>query len=390
MDKPAPLLVFLLCVASNLGAASRLAAQDPLAGSQVFGSRGCAKCHAVGGVGGKVGPDLKTVSRPRSFYDLAAAMWNHLPKMADQVRRLRVQRPRLDAREAEDLIAFLATLDYFDPPGDSQKGKRLFSAKRCVVCHQAGGVGGVVGPNLDRVAQASSPIAIAAAMWNHGPAMAEAMRAKGIERPTFSATELRDLITFLKSHAQQRREEPIYVLPGRAEEGRRLFVERRCAECHGAKGEGGRVRVPLYSRNAPQSLFQFAAALWNKAPAMLNAMREAGVKAPQLNAEEMANIVAYLYSVNYFAQAGNAAGGKELMATKGCVGCHNLPAETRPGLIMIKRLDRPAGFISGLWNHLALLETPEQRRKVEWPQLTPQQVADIVAFLSDGRKAVGQ
>jgi mono/diheme cytochrome c family protein len=308
-------------------------------------------------------------------------MWNHLPKMADQVRSLRVARPHFDAREAEDLIAFLATLDYFDPPGNPKTGKTVFARKRCVVCHQVDGVGGVVGPNLDRVAQSSSPIAIAAAMWNHGPAMAEAMRAKGIERPTFAGTELRDLIAFLKSGARESAEEPIYVVPGRAEEGRRLFSQKRCAQCHGGKGEGGRLGPVLHNRKAPQSLFQFATAMWNKAPAMLRAMREARIKPPQLDAEEMADIVAYLYSVNYFADVGDAVRGKRLMETKGCVGCHYAPGQARPGLVAIRRLDRPAAFVSGLWNHLSVLERPDQKVKNEWPELTSQQTADLVAFL---------
>jgi hypothetical protein len=46
--------------------------QDPLAGARVFDAKGCIKCHAVGGTGGKVGPDLARTARPRTFYDLAA------------------------------------------------------------------------------------------------------------------------------------------------------------------------------------------------------------------------------------------------------------------------------------------------------------------------------
>jgi len=48
--------------------------QDPVAGSRVFDAKGCVKCHALNGSGGKVGPDLARTSRPHSFYDLAAAM----------------------------------------------------------------------------------------------------------------------------------------------------------------------------------------------------------------------------------------------------------------------------------------------------------------------------
>jgi mono/diheme cytochrome c family protein len=308
-------------------------------------------------------------------------MWNHLPKMAAEIHKLRVPRPRLDAREASDLVAFLATLDYFDPPGNPKTGGKLFVEKRCAVCHQVGGVGGVIGPNLDRLAQSSAAIAIAAAMWNHGPAMAEAMRASKIERPSFTGTELRDLIAYLKSHARERVEEPIYALPGRASEGRRLFLQKRCHECHGSKGEGG-LAPALYNRRVPRGLFDFATSMWNKGPSMMRAMKEVGITLPQLNAEEMANIVAYLYSVNYFADAGNPARGRELMSGKGCIACHFIgEGVARPGLTEIKRLDQPAAFVSALWNHLVVLEKPDPREKIRWPQLTPQEAADLIAFL---------
>src|SRR3972149_2490144 len=32
--------------------------QNPVAGSRVFGLKGCTRCYAVNGVGGQVGPDL--------------------------------------------------------------------------------------------------------------------------------------------------------------------------------------------------------------------------------------------------------------------------------------------------------------------------------------------
>src|ERR1700758_3425391 len=91
--------------------------QDPLAGARVFGAKGCSKCHSVNGVGGKIGPDLARIARPRTFYDLAADMWNHLHKMTAKMLELGITRPRLDSREAADLVGFLFTLNYFDTPG---------------------------------------------------------------------------------------------------------------------------------------------------------------------------------------------------------------------------------------------------------------------------------
>lgn len=45
------------------------------------------------GAGGKVGLDLGRNLRSRSFYDLAARMWNHLPKMSERMRDLGIARP---------------------------------------------------------------------------------------------------------------------------------------------------------------------------------------------------------------------------------------------------------------------------------------------------------
>jgi mono/diheme cytochrome c family protein len=358
--------------------------QDPLAGSRVFGEKGCVKCHAVNGVGGKVGPDLGRLPRPRSFFDLAASMWNHLPRMAARMRELGIPRPHLDAREAGDLIAFLFTINYFDPPGDAEAGRRLFVAKKCVVCHQVGGVGGVIGPNLDILKQYGSPIFIAAALWNHGPAMAEVMHAKGIERPTFKATELVDLIAYVRSASLLQIAGPLHVLPGRAAEGHRLFVEKRCSDCHGVAGKGATVGPDLADRGVHQSLTQFAAAMWNKAPTMLAVMKARGIAVPQLRAEEMADIVAYLYAVRYFAQPRDPQRGARLAVDKGCLGCHTVHGRDGKAPIDLAQTtaaDSAPGVVAALWNHAFVQAPAAGRAAAGSAELRGDEMADLIAFL---------
>lgn len=354
--------------------------QDPLAGSRVFGTKGCVKCHSINGVGGKVGPDLGRIPRPRSFYDLATSLWNHAPQMAGRMAQLGISRPQLDAREAGDLAAFLFTLDYFDPPGNAEAGRRLFTERRCVVCHQVGGTGGVVGPSLDFLKQYGTPIFLATSMWNHGPEMSEAMKAKGIPRPTLKDTELRDLIAYINSASPVLPQGPLYVLPGRATEGRLLFAQRRCIECHG---------VPdLAERGLHRSLSQFVAAMWNKAPAMIEAMKIRGVPIPRLRPEEMADIVAYLYSIRYFARAGDPKAGVQVAAQKGCLVCHSLYGErgkTASDLARAKGLESPAAVLSALWNHAFIGESKPARDKAPWPEFRPEEMANLVAYLQSLR-----
>jgi len=357
--------------------------QNALAGSQVFGSKGCVKCHAVNGLGGTTGPDLGHIARRRSFYELAATMWNHIPSMGKAMREHGIERPQMSEREAGDLIAFLFTLDYFDPPGDVQEGKRLFTEKKCVVCHQIGVYGGVIGPSLDNLGQYGSPILVAASMWNHGPAMAELMEEKGVPRPTFTGSELVDLISYLESATPAPLAGPLYVLPGNAEDGRVLFTEKGCIQCHSVQGVGGRIAPDLAGQDRRWGLTEFAAAMWNKAPKMAQAAKARNMEVPQLGAGEMADLVAYLFSVQYFAEPGDVESGRQLISSKGCLACHSLSGRGGTAASDLNQrigMSSPAEVISALWNHSALMEAGASLSK-EWPLFSPAEMADIAAFM---------
>lgn len=388
----AVLLVWLLLVPALAPAQPLFSpTQDPLAGARVFDAKGCVKCHAINGVGGTVGPDLGRLPRPRSFYELAAALWNHAPKMAIRMRQLGIARPQLDAREAGDLAGYLFALNYFDPKGNVAVGRHLFTEKRCIACHSVGGAGGTIGPHLDGMTPVASPIFLATAMWNHGPRMAEVMEREKITRPTFKGSELVDLIAYINSISPRMGGGPVYVLPGRADEGGRLFVEKRCVECHSLGGASDPSTPSLAERARQWSLTEFAAAMWNKAPAMQQAMQSRlGGAVPELRPQEMADIVAFLYAARYFKQAGDPRRGTIVAANKGCLNCHGLYGErgkVASDLTTATVIDTPAGVLSSLWNHTFIAHPRAERDRTPWPVFRGEDMADLVAYLRSLKRA---
>ncbi|HET7343091.1 MAG TPA: c-type cytochrome [Methylomirabilota bacterium] len=365
--------------------------QDPVAGERLFNDKGCAGCHAINGVGGTVGPDLGRRPRPRTFYDVAAALWNHAPAMAARMHERGIKRPPLTAAEAGDIVAYLYTLSYFDPPGRPAVGQRLFTEKRCVACHSVGGAGGTVGPPLGGMKTYASPIALAASLWNHGPQMAEAMAARKIERPTFNGTELLDLIAYLNAASPKPARGQLYVLPGRSLEGHRLFADKGCALCHVRRDKDRDAGGPpdLTELEASRSLVDFAAAMWNKAPLMMPAMQSRLGAVPRLAPDEMSDIVAYLYSVRYFKQAGDPRRGVILAVNKGCLDCHALYGERgKPAsdLTAAAGLDSPPAVLAALWKHSLIDDPRPLRDRRPWPTFRADEMADLVAYLRSLRR----
>jgi mono/diheme cytochrome c family protein len=345
-----------------------------LAGARTFAEKGCGLCHAIRGLGATAGPDLSRIER-KSFFDLGAAMSNHL-------RGVNIRKPPLSAEEVSSLIAFMFTLQYTDRPGDPTAGEQLFAAKACVLCHEVGGKGGRQGPSLDFLKRANSPVLVAAALWNHGPEMDEQLRVAGVTRPTFDDRELGDIIAYIQTAGREDSGGADRVSPGVPERGARLFAAKSCAVCHAVAGQGGKVG-PALGRRQHVSLTQFATRMWNHGPTMWAVMKQKGLQVPRLAGQEMADLVAYLYVSHYFDEPVDRARGKSLVDAKGCTSCHAVRGAGGKGgkdLTAYPGLRSSAGVVAAMWNHPRYVEA--QRREVPWPLVTGQELADMAAYLA--------
>ena len=80
---------------------------DARRGLVVYKEKRCGTCHALRGVGEKVGPDLATVEKLDTSLEVITGMWNHAATMEEVMVGANVAWPVLQGGEMADLIAYL-------------------------------------------------------------------------------------------------------------------------------------------------------------------------------------------------------------------------------------------------------------------------------------------
>lgn len=365
--------------------AIQLARGDPIRGQALFVSKSCVDCHAVRGTGGRIGPDLGRAAIKGSFPEIAAGLWNHSPAMGAKMREFRVARPRFERNELADLIAFLYFLNYFDEPGDPRAGKALFAEKHCIRCHAVGREGGTIGPRLDTIPRGAPPLRIAQALWNHGPAMMDAMRRMGLDPPRFRGSEFLDLVSFLRSQGVRAAPRE-FRSAGDPEAGRRLFARKGCARCHAVFGRGGGVGPDLGRAELRGSVTQLAGTMWNHWPAMSSAMESIGMAPPSFADDELADVFAYLFLARYDGSPSDPARGAAVYAGRGCAMCHGTGGEGGVGPRLRGRMagETPEQILQRMWNHAPEMLERMSAQGTAWPRFEAGSLADLLSFLAVG------
>lgn len=357
---------------------------DAKTGSRVFREEGCAHCHGVNGVGGGIAPDLGS-ERPSSGPDqLVTAMWNHAPRMWERIKEERIAYPVLSQHQMGHIFAYLYTARYVGEPGDRERGRLVFVAKDCAGCHTLGEAGGKRGPNLSGRSAVYSLVGWTQAMWNHAPAMESAMRQAGVVWPKFEEREMADLLAYLRGGREVASVSDL--LPADPDRGQRLFEEKSCAVCHALKEGARRIGPNLQSRQQlPPTIVQFAGAMWNHSPEMWRMMLARGIKRPAFAGREMADLVAFLYSLHYSEPGGSARVGEMLFAARGCSLCHGPSAQgTKEGPALRGRgkAFNSIGLAAALWGHGPAMYKRARSLGLPWPTLAETDVGDLITFLN--------
>ncbi len=264
-------------------------------GRKVFDS-GCGPCHVVGGGEANIGPDLAELSRFASPLSVAREIWNHGPSMFESMRQKEVESPHFEDGDLADLSAYIRQeagpgprQPLLSTPGNPNAGRGLFRTKGCAACHGSDARGGRGGHDLASVELRSSAEAIAAAMWNHGSLMNDAMEERGSGWPEFEGSEFADLVAFLYFI-------PFLDPPGDPARGALVFTDRSCSSCHARGAEGAERDLPgpvLEGSSMAASQSALVSAMWNHAPNMKEAILGDDLPWPELSGDDLRDLRAY-------------------------------------------------------------------------------------------------
>ncbi|MBI4482539.1 MAG: c-type cytochrome [Acidobacteria bacterium] len=174
------------------------------------------------------------------------------------------------------------------------------------------------------------------------------------------------------------------LVPGNPIDGRKVFAAKGCVSCHSVWGSGGTLGPDLAKAASGKSLLQLAGLLWSHSPRMIEVMKQRDIPRPTFQPEEMANLIAYLYYLNYFDEPGNALEGERLFFLKGCVRCHSLSGK---GGAVGPALDKYAGQMSpislaqAMWNHGPRMTAKRLEKWIAMPLFAGREMGDLMAYI---------
>ncbi len=260
---------------------------------------------------------------------------------------------------------------------DASRGARILADRQCFECHDFARNAGraSTGPLAKLRRTHLKPAQLVGAIWSHLPEMWGGAGGKTPSTAGWSEGDASDVLAWFAAAG--------YFEPaGDSRKGALLFASQGCGKCHAPSAETGDVRpangdaLPVDRWTSLHDPIGLLHAAWRHAPSMKASLDRKTMNWPSLTVSELADILAYVYSLNppkgpaLTLTLGDTEKGKAVYSMKGCASCHaRIPAEREAGL-----LHSFTELSAVFWNHAPMMTSLPA-------SLTREEIADVVAYL---------
>jgi cytochrome c2 len=171
---------------------------------------------------------------------------------------------------------------------------------------------------------------------------------------------------------------------GDARRGEETFAAKQCAHCH-PSAEQKSVGPNVAELRRRQGAYELAGRLWNHAPAMFTVLTHEGLRWPDIEPVEMADLMAYLGADPSLDPTPDLAKGQATLISKGCLKCHTFRGEgARIGPDLAGRpgdYAPPATWAAKMWRHTPRMAATAIERGVLYPRFSGDEMVNLLAFL---------
>ena len=116
-------------------------------------------------------------------------------------------------------------------------------------------------------------------------------------------------------------------------------------------------------------------------------------KAITFQPEEMNDLLAYVYFLNFVDEPGFPEKGRLLFDSKGCSSCHSVYKDQEklgPNLSRADAARSSMKLAAKMWEHAPRMADMLDELGLSWPQFSGDEMRDMVAFLHQSHQSVGE
>ena len=190
---------------------------------------------------------------------------------------------------------------------------------------------------------------------------------------------------FLQVHRPTNTRRALYIIGDPVKGATLFFGDKQCGICHAVNESGGRVAPDLSGTHpGTPAMGWLVTILWNHGPGMWRQIRQKNEPYPQLDAQEMADIFAFLYQASSIDRPGDPSAGQRVFREKGCAHCHSVGETRSQAAPELSKM--AAGLDSNAWtgamlNHVGSMIGPVTSALGQWPQFSGNEMNDLIAFV---------